>query len=114
MASFCFQGVPLFLDSKSAVELYKATQSVSSDTVAFALRSRRHDLTMQGQCSPGGRTLCYDIRDPDSGPGSAPAGRGTLDKCLRSWAFLFSLIKQQGWNWRGIFPMIPSGSKIVC
>ena len=36
--------------------------------------SRRHKLTKQGQRSQAGRTLQWPSGDPESGPGSTPAG----------------------------------------
>lgn len=113
VASFSSQGRPLFLGSTSTAELYRATQVCQCDTFPFAFGSRWRDLTMQGQYHQRGRALYWDIGDLDSGRGSAPAGKGTWTSAFAPGLSFPHSSKQQDWKWRGIFPMIPSGSKIV-
>lgn len=104
----CFQATEPLL---SFTRLF--IQSVSSEAVP--LQSDPIDISSQFKGSAVKREGCCSgtSGDPDSGPGSAPAGGGTLDNCLRSWVFLSFSLKQREWNWMVTFPMISSGSTIV-
>lgn len=99
VASFCFQEVSWFLGSS-------ATTSFTSLLIrpVCSKLSHGHELTMPGQCSQAGRALQWDIRRPRLWPWLCPSWRGTLDKCLRSWASLSSPRKQRGWDWMVMFP----------